>query len=81
MRSFPHRQFPLLTQAAQQVSILATNTLQKLLSSYAVVEALYTYQTPFNHQIKGVAAASVESGGPARKVKGECETLTAYKPA
>ena len=27
---------------------------------------------PYNHQIKRGAAASVESGGPARKVKGEC---------
>ena len=53
VRSFPHIQFPLFTQALQQVSILATNILQKLLSSYTVVEALYTYQTPFNYQIKG----------------------------
>ena len=31
--------------------------MQKLLSSYTVVKALYTYQIPFNHQIKRVAAA------------------------
>ena len=72
VRSFPHLQFPPFAQAPQQFSILATNILQKLLSSYAVVKALYTYQTPFNYQIKRVAAASVESRGPARKVKGEC---------
>ena len=71
VRSSSHLQFP-LTHTPQQVSILATNILQKLLSSHAMVKALYTHQTPFNHRIKRVAAASVESGGPARKVKGEC---------
>ena len=44
---------PFLTQALQQVCTLATNILQKLINSHAVVEVLYTYQIPFNHQIKG----------------------------
>ena len=44
---------PFLTQALQQLCTLATNILQKLLNSHAVVEVPYTYQIPFNHQIKG----------------------------
>ena len=47
----------------------------KLLNSQAVVEALYTYQTFFNHQVKGWLQHLLtipESGGPTRKATGEC---------
>ena len=47
----------------------------KSINSQAMVEALYTYQIPFNHQIKGWLQhllMTPESGGPTRKATGEC---------
>ena len=58
VRSFPYLQFPFLTQSPQQVKYFGHKYLQNLLNSYTVVEALYTYQTPFDHQIKGGCSIS-----------------------
>ena len=50
--------FPFLTLALQQVSSLTTNILHKKFTNlHTVVEALYTYEIPFDHKIKRAAAS------------------------
>ena len=52
VRSFPHLQFSPFTQALQQVSILATNILQKTTKLPHSGQGPVHLPKPFNHQIK-----------------------------